>query len=244
METSQEDGYSILTKDLSHEEAIVTVSLLDSDGIEVYLKTETLGGRIPGGVSNFVFVAAKDLERAKAILSATKDKSLELPARIISTPKWRIFFIRSFFAMLWLVTLVQSYSVGRRAGFSGAVSNERSREAFETASDGRRFRKFDNDHDGFYESKIFYNDSGEAIEEEIDSQKRGFPNVKYEYEKSSGKLWRSSEDTNFSGAFDKWTEYGTKGFPVKEYLDSNLDGVRDTEVAFDSNGRPAKIVVK
>ncbi len=82
----------LFLKGLSHAEALVLVGALEAEDIPVLLKSENLGGHLPGGVSNMLFVSAEDLERAQEVYQsrqAASSAELNPPAAAENLPAKR-----------------------------------------------------------------------------------------------------------------------------------------------------------
>lgn len=94
----------------------------------------------------------------------------------------------------------------------------------------------DTDHDGRFETIIFY-EGGEKIRAEKDRNGDRKPDVFIYFE--GDRIARQEEDTNFDGVVDVRNKAGAKGEQIQE-ADTNSDGKIDSWLTSDANGNVVK----
>jgi len=251
-EENSENDHVILAKGLGQEEAMVLVSALEADGIVAFVKTETLGGHIPGGVSSIVFVPKNDLEQAKKIAASSEGE----PAPRAHVNKWRNLLVGLFLSGAFLTSLVMAGSFGFRLGRDSAseapVALQEGQEAEEkiaalgptkTDANGKTYIALDQNNDGFFETRQYEDAEGRAIEQRMDENKDSKTDLIREYDEN-GQLTHEREDSNFDGKFDRWIEFGFAGLAVREFHDLDFDGERDMETELDERGQVKKSVTR
>lgn len=104
---------------------------------------------------------------------------------------------------------------------------------------GPRLRAEDRDGDGRPDVWRIYDQQGQLVEIDLDTNRDGRPDVQEHYR--HGVLVRRESDRNFNGQIDLVEEFGSPGVePVRELIDVDYDGSADLLILF-QNGRPVAV---
>lgn len=228
----------LFVKGIPHEEAVVLLGALEADGIDAFLKSENLGGHIPGGVNNYIFVPEKDLERAKKI-RAELDASQPLfrPTRRKTWPR-RLLLLGAWLFSLFVIGAA-SFNAGKRT--AEIAENGPSRSALKTTAEGARYYEEDTDGDGQPDVKHLVDKEERSTESRYDRNHDGTDDMLRAYH-LDGHVVREEQDTDYDGKMDRFDDVDANGRTTHARFDFDGDGTVDSESWYDEDENVKKTI--
>jgi hypothetical protein len=223
----------LFAKGLRHEEAIVLIGALEANGIEAFLKTENLGGHVPGGVNNYIFVGESDLERANSLRAdmAVSHSNLSAAETVSAKRNWpRLVLMQGAWLFSMVVVGAVSYQVGR-----DHILNPKPGRVQINPFDGRSFYEEDSNRDGRPDIQHFLDKQGRIVETRFDRDEDGVAEMVRFYD-NDGLLEREEQDADQDGRIDRWDELNADGMVLRARYDLDRDGNFDSESFHDENG--------
>lgn len=234
------DDQVLFAKGLRHEEALVLIGALEANGVEAFLKTENLGMHVPGGVNNYIFVAEKDLERAKQVKESFSEETRAFGKKTVPSSRAWILGKRAFFVGAWIISLIVVAGVSQRAAKKDEVQAKRG--PLQTSQlTGKNFYEEDLDKDGRLDTQHYVDKEGRPLESKTDRNGDGRPDLVRTYH-FDGYVVREEQDTDYDGKMDRWDDLDSEGTTIHARYDLNHDGEPDSESWHNENGALEKTV--
>lgn len=230
----------LFAKGLSHEEALVLIGALEANGVEAFLKTENLGMHVPGGVNNYIFIAEKDMERAKQVKESFSEETRALGKSPEPSSRAWILGKRAFLVGAWIISLIIVAGVSQRAAQKAELQAKRGPLQASKLSGGGYYEE-DLDKDGRLDTHHYVDKEGRPLESKTDRNADGKPDLVRTYH-FDGYVVREEQDTDYDGKMDRWDDLDSEGTTIHARYDLNHDGEPDSESWHDEDGALKKTV--